>query len=125
MLSFISSVLDMTDRQSYQLLHQAYGIIGKIKLLAGEGRLLLLYLTALPLSPAHSCSLFLFLLPVLFPDSEWNLLVITQARQIGRLPPSGGMVYCIEKVSMISLSVEKTIDEIRMEVIVLPPVRFI
>ena len=58
----------------------------------------------------------LFLLPVSITDSEWKLLVITQARRIGRLPPSGGMVYCIEKVSMITLSVEKTVDEINMEV---------
>lgn len=49
-------------------------------------------------------------------DSDWYLLIIKEAKVIGYLPPLGGAVYCIERVLLIPLSVEKSIDEIKIEV---------
>ena len=49
-------------------------------------------------------------------DAGWYLLLITDARSIGRLPNTKSDVFCIERVVLVPLSVEKSIDEIKMEV---------
>jgi hypothetical protein len=54
----------------------------------------------------------------LLPDSDCYLLFIKDVRIVGYLPPSGSSVLCIDSIVLIPLSVEKSIAEIRIEVIV-------
>ena len=49
-------------------------------------------------------------------DSDWNLLLIDEVRKVGRLPPTGGVVYCIEKVSLLPLTLAKCPIQLNMEV---------
>ncbi|XP_019856838.1 PREDICTED: phosphatidylinositide phosphatase SAC2-like [Amphimedon queenslandica] len=51
----------------------------------------------------------------LLSNTGWYLLIITEAKSIGRLPNTDSDVFCIERVALISLSAEKSIDEIKME----------
>ena len=54
----------------------------------------------------------------LFPlaDAEWHLLLIDEVRKVGTLPPTEGVVYCIEKVSLLPLALEKLTIEPNIEV---------
>ena len=49
-------------------------------------------------------------------DSDWHLLLIDEVRRVGSLPPTGGVVYCIEKVSLVPLSINKSLVELNIEV---------
>lgn len=49
-------------------------------------------------------------------DSDWHLLLIDDVREVGTLPPSEGVVYCIEKVSLVPLTLEKSPTELNIEV---------
>ena len=60
--------------------------------------------------------LLIRLFPSLFSDSDWHLLLIDEVRRVGSLPPTGGVVYCIEKVSLFPLSLNKTSVELNIEV---------
>ena len=51
-------------------------------------------------------------------DSDWHLLLIDEVRRVGTLPPTGGVVYCIEKVSLVPLSLVKSPVELDIEVTV-------
>ena len=48
-------------------------------------------------------------------DGEWKLLLITEARSVGELP-HGGTVYCIERVAIVPLSTDPSMDVFGMEV---------
>lgn len=50
-----------------------------------------------------------------FPDSEWNILLIEKAKKIGNLPPSNSIIYCIEKVLLVPLTMKKSVEELKIE----------
>lgn len=50
---------------------------------------------------------------------EPKLLLINQVKEVGKIPPTSGLVYCIERITIVPLSLDKTSDEIRIEVCVL------
>ena len=50
-----------------------------------------------------------------YAESDWRLLLVTRASIVGRLPPKGDAVYCVDKIILLPLSSTLLPEEIKAQ----------
>ena len=51
----------------------------------------------------------------IFTESDWRLLLVTRASIVGRLPPNGDAVYCVDRITLLPLSLTLLPEEIKAQ----------